>query len=167
MEEEANILNNYLLINDTESAENYIINNDILMYEIMDAAANKNYTNVINFIINYVLQFHIYDTNSIGNTIIVAVLNNNVNLIKILLNNNNINPAYSFNYAIKNAFNNGHLEIVKELLLDFRVISDPEIYTKFYGMILDLSLQQQLVFLLNVPQELCEIIQLFVFRNVY
>jgi hypothetical protein len=165
------IINNFLLKNETEYAEvymiNFIENTNIATYEIMVSASHKNYVNVIDFIIKYKLKYHYYDINRISVLFLMSASFNDINLMKILIKNPNIDPTYMANSATYIAFNNGHLKIVKELLQDSRVTSDPEIYTKFYEMILDLSFQQQLIFLLNVPQELCEIIQLFVFRNVY
>jgi hypothetical protein len=191
-----------LLYNEIETAENYIKSAHISgldIYKIMSCAANKNYVDVVNFIIDYNLKFHFYSKVRISESVIIAASYNYINLMKILLKNPNIDPAYDYNaaikiasnlgsleivrellndsrvnpytnnnYAIKQAIYKGHTEIVKELLQDPRVTSDPIIYNaKCCVLILEISLEQQLMLLIEIPLELCEIVQSFVFRKVY
>ena len=58
-------------------------------------------------------------------------------------------------------------DIYKELLQERNIVNNPIIYNKYKQEILQISLEQQLVNLIDVPLELCEVVQLYIYRNVY
>jgi ankyrin repeat protein len=68
---------------------------------------------------------------------IIAIHNNDIEQVKLLLKNKKINPSYDNNLAIRTATMNGGVDLVKILIKDKRV--DPSDYDFFDSSIFGLS----------------------------
>jgi ankyrin repeat protein len=101
-----------------------------------------------------------------------------VELVKELLKDSRVDPSDNNNEAFYSVIDNDdesmcfemehyYEKIIYELLQDYRVISDSEIFERYEISIYNISLEQQLVNFIDIPLELCEMIQLYIYRSVY
>jgi hypothetical protein len=133
---------------------------------ILALASANGHLHIVKELLKKEYKFNNYE---IRKAIIKALKNYKLNIIIELMNDIRYYPDVFFKHNFINAcikYNDTPIKCIKEILCDNRIITDPIIYKLNYTKISEISNEQQLIYLLDVPEEICDIVVKFCYRDL-